>query len=59
MGKTIDRQKIAQRAYQIFEERGRAAKFDNWTMAERELLNRERAKKESARKKSASFDRAF
>jgi Protein of unknown function (DUF2934) len=57
MGNAVDRRKVEQRAYQIFEERGRTngSDFDDWIKAEREVMNMEKSNKQSGRKKSFSY----
>jgi hypothetical protein len=54
MSNVNDRQKIEQRAYQIFEERGKTngSDFDDWLRAEREIMNQEKSNKASSKKKS-------
>jgi hypothetical protein len=54
MSNSIDRKKIEQRAYQIFEERGKThgSDFDDWVRAEREIMNQEKSNKPSSKKKS-------
>ena len=54
MASAVDRKKIEERAYQIFEERGRTPgfDFDDWLRAEKEVLNVDRSNKTSVRKKT-------
>ncbi|HUI93494.1 MAG TPA: DUF2934 domain-containing protein [Chitinivibrionales bacterium] len=54
MADSIDRKKIEQRAYQIFEERGRTHGWDidDWIRAEREIKSLEKNKKPLGRKKT-------
>jgi hypothetical protein len=54
MSNAVDREKIAQRAYQIYEERGKThgSDFKDWVQAEQELLSREKTKNQSSKKKS-------
>ncbi len=53
---TLDREKVAQRAYQIYVERGKkpGSDFDDWVRAEKEILGQSNAKKVFPKKKSFS-----
>jgi hypothetical protein len=57
MSPTIERDKIAQRAYQIYEAHGRShgSDFDDWVKAEQELANQEKNKKPLNRKKTFPY----
>jgi hypothetical protein len=57
MSSTIDREKIAQRAYQIYEKRGRShgSDFDDWVKAEQELANQDKNKSSLNRKKTFPY----
>lgn len=57
MSSSIEREKIAQRAYQIYEARGKkqGSDFDDWVKAEQELSNQEKNKKSSNRKKAFPY----
>jgi hypothetical protein len=57
MSPTIEREKIAQRAYQIYEQRGKVhgSDFDDWMKAEQEMANREKNTKPSNRKKGFPY----
>jgi hypothetical protein len=57
MSPTIERDKIAQRAYQIYEKRGKnhGSDFDDWVKAEQELANQEKNKKPLNRKKTFPY----
>jgi Protein of unknown function (DUF2934) len=48
-----DRDKIAQRAYQIYEQRGKGngSDFNDWLQAEKELSGQENSKKQPIKKK--------
>jgi hypothetical protein len=54
MSTIIEREKIARRAYQIYETRGKkqGSDFDDWVKAERELASQENNKKPVGQKKS-------
>jgi hypothetical protein len=54
MSNAVDREKIAQRAYQIYEERGKTpgSDFKDWVQAEKELLGQEKTKNQPSKKKS-------
>jgi hypothetical protein len=53
MANGIDREKIAQRAYQIYEKRGKTqgSDFNDWLQAEKELAGQEKTQTQSSRKK--------
>jgi outer membrane protein TolC len=53
MSGSSDRDKIAQRAYQIYEQRGKVpgSDFSDWLQAEKELSAQEKSKKQSIKKK--------
>lgn len=53
MSVSSDRDKIAQRAYQIYEQRGKVpgSDFSDWLQAEKELSAQEKSKKQSLKKK--------
>jgi hypothetical protein len=53
MSKAIDRQQIAQRAYQLFEQRGKqhGNDFNDWVQAEQELSSQQDSNKQSSKKK--------
>lgn len=53
MGNAVDREKIAERAYQIFEKRGKGhgSDFNDWLQAEKELSSQEKTKKQSFKNK--------
>jgi len=53
MSNENDRDKIAQRAYQIYEERGKmqGSDFKDWLQAEKEISAQEKTKKQSPKKK--------
>ena len=57
MSSTIEREKIAQRAYQIYESRGKThgSDFDDWLKAEQEMSNQEKNKKPLNRKKAFPY----
>lgn len=57
MSSSIDRDRIAQRAYQIWESRGKThgSDFDDWVKAEQEMANQEKNKKSSNRKKTFPY----
>lgn len=57
MSSSIDRDRIAQRAYQIWESRGKThgSDFDDWIKAEQEVANQEKNKKSSTRKKAFPY----
>ena len=54
---TVDRGKVAQRAYQIYEARGKknGSDFDDWLKAEQEVKNQEKGKGQPARKKAFTY----
>jgi outer membrane protein TolC len=53
MSNGMDRDKIAQRAYQIYEARGKVqgSDFSDWIQAEKELSTQEKSQKQSSKKK--------
>ena len=57
MSNASDREKIAKRAYQIYEERGKinGSDFNDWLQAEKELSGQEKTKKQSFKNKILSY----
>jgi hypothetical protein len=53
MSNESDHEKIAQRAYQIYRERGKmhGSDFSDWLQAEKEISAQEKTKKQSPKKK--------
>ncbi len=53
MSNGIDQSKIAERAYQIYLERGKkhGSDFNDWVQAEKELSSQDKPKKQTAKKK--------
>jgi outer membrane protein TolC len=53
MGNVVDSEKISQRAYQIYETRGKThgSDFSDWIQAEKEVLNEQNSKKQASKKK--------
>jgi hypothetical protein len=53
MANGIDREKVAQRAYQIYEQRGKrhGSDFNDWVQAEKELLSQDKSKGQTSKKK--------
>ena len=51
---TVESEKIAQRAYQIYERRGKTqgSDFNDWIQAEREILNEQNVKRQPQKKKT-------
>jgi len=57
MSSAVDREKIAQRAYQIYEQRGKrpGSELDDWIKAEQELMDQGKPKSQSSKKKSFPY----
>jgi hypothetical protein len=57
MGIMVEREKIAQRAYQIYEKRGKTpgSDFDDWLQAEKELAAKEKTSSQISRKKAYQY----